>query len=116
MVRLILILFYIISNALLLFFNWELFTTTTNVDFVFTRLYIMPFVVVQLIGLLILLIFWAVEHVKDTKQELETLKLRKSLIEVQNEKEIALLKEKLSNKIMDPPGADTPAEDLSINK
>lgn len=93
MTRYILIFAYIAINILLFVLNWDLFTIILDFDLGFGTFKVLPFFVLQVIGLLVLGIFAVIDGMKDLKREVLITDLQKKLMELQKDTEIAKLKE-----------------------
>ena len=92
MYRTFLVFAYVAVNLLLFFFNWNLFTTVVNMDLLFVKINILPFLVIQIFGLIIIFLFWIIEKNRDVKQDLKVVLLQKELMELKKNNEIAALK------------------------
>ena len=93
MTRYILIFVYIAINILLFVLNWDLFTIILDFDLGFGTFKVLPFFILQVIGLLVLGIFAVIDGMKDLKREVLITDLQKKLMELQKDTEIAKLKE-----------------------
>tara|TARA_R110000868_G_scaffold61116_2_gene185891 strand:+ start:629 stop:976 length:348 start_codon:yes stop_codon:yes gene_type:complete len=88
------ILFLYIGISIFLFvLNWNLFTTTLDFDLGFGTYKLLPLVVLQIIGGLVLGIFALVDYMKDLKRELKITELNKRLMQLEKDLEIASLKQ-----------------------
>lgn len=92
MSRYILIFVYIAISIFLFVLNWDLFTTVLDFDLGFGIFRVLPFVVLQVVGLLVLGIFALIDGMKDLKREVLITDLQKKLMELQKDTEIAKLK------------------------
>jgi len=92
----ILIFIYLAISVLLFVLNWDLFTTFLKVDFGFGEFNSLPFLILQIFGIIILGIFAVVDGVKDLKKELKIGELEKTILTMQKDNEIASLKSEVN--------------------
>lgn len=92
MVRYILIFCYLAVSIILFVLNWDIFTTVLDFDFGFGTFAVMPFLTLQILGLLVLCVFALVDHMKDLKRELKIGELQNKIVQLQKDSEISVLK------------------------
>lgn len=92
MTRYLLIFCYLAISILLFVLNWGIFTTVLNFDFGFGTFAVMPFLILQVFGLLVLAIFALVDHYKDLKRELKISELSNTITQLKKDAEITDLK------------------------
>ena len=84
--------------------NWDLFTTFVEVDLGFAFFKTLPFLILQIFGLLILSVFAILDNMKDLKREVKITELHSKIIQLQKDAEISSLKqnqENIKNKQLD---------------
>jgi Mg2+/citrate symporter len=96
--RYVLIFIYVAVSILLFVLNWDLFTTSVNVDMGFGTLIAWPFFILQIFGLIILAVFAIFDGMKDLKRELKISELQNKIVQMQKDAEIADLKKTKENK------------------
>jgi uncharacterized membrane protein (DUF106 family) len=98
MIRYILIFCYLAVSIILFVLNWDLFTTVLDFDFGFGTYAVMPFLILQVLGLLVLGIFALVDHFKDLKREVKISELQNRIVNLQKDAEISALKSSVDAK------------------
>lgn len=88
----ILIFIYVAISILLLVLNWNLFTTRVVVDLGFGKFDALPFLILQIFGIVVLGVFALVDGFKDLKREIKISELEKKIITLQKDAEISTLK------------------------
>lgn len=90
--RYLLIFIYVAVSILLFAINWDLFTTSVNVDLGFGSFKSLPFFILQIFGLILLALFAFFDGMKDLKRELKISELQNRIIQIQKDAEISELK------------------------
>jgi uncharacterized membrane protein YciS (DUF1049 family) len=88
----IILFLYVAISIFLFVLNWNLFTTTLDFDLGFGTYKLLPLVVLQIIGGLVLGIFALVDYMKDLKREVKITELNKRVMQLEKDIEIASLK------------------------
>lgn len=86
---------YIAINVLLFFFNWKLFTTVLEIDLGMGKYNVLPLLIIQIIGLLLMGVYMVWDRMKDLKREVLITNLKKRIVELQKNNEIQHLKEEV---------------------
>ncbi len=100
--RYLLIFIYVVVNIFVFVLNWDLFTTQLDLDLGFGLFTLLPFLVLQLFGLLVLVIFAIVDGMKDLKRELKISELQNKVVQLEKDVEITFLKRNQLQKIEEP--------------
>lgn len=109
--RYLLIFIYVAVSILLFAINWDLFTTSVNVDLGFGSFKALPFFILQIFGLILLSLFAFFDGMKDLKRELKISELQNKIIQIQKDAEISELKKLKEKKaIQQDEKASTKAE------
>lgn len=80
---------------MLLSLNWNLFLTSLNMDFGFGVFHTMPFIMLQAIGLIALVLFAVLDGVKDLKREVIMINLQNKILKLEKDLEINSLKNQI---------------------
>lgn len=94
MLRYLIIFVYIAVNILLLVLNWNLFTTSDSLDLGFGVYDALPYVLLQISGLVALVVFAAYDGIKDLRREVFITHLEKKILELKKDSEIKSIKDK----------------------
>lgn len=101
----IIIYIYIAINAFLLILNFNLFSTSINIDLGFGIFKMPPLILVQVIGLIALIVFALLDGVKDLKREVVITELQKTILSLEKDNVINDLQNKLKSSIAKEPVA-----------
>lgn len=93
MVKYLIIFIYLAINILLLVLNWSLFTKSNQLDFGFGVYYASPYILLQILGFLALIIFAVYDGFKDLKKEIHIANLEKKILGMTKDQEIKNIKE-----------------------
>ena len=88
----ILIFIYVAVSVLLFVLNWDLFTTYISFDLVFGKFDVLPFLFLQIFGVVILGLFAFVDGIRDLKREAKISELQNTIVAMRKDAEIAALK------------------------
>ncbi|WP_445736445.1 hypothetical protein [Mariniflexile sp.] len=94
----IIIYIYIAINVFLLILNWNLFSTSINIDLGFGVFYMPPLILVQVIGLAAIILFAIHDGVKDLKRERIISDLQNTITSLEKDSIINNLKDALHSK------------------
>lgn len=97
MIKYVIIFIYIAINILLLVLNWSLFTQSNNLDFGFGVYYASPYILLQILGFLALVIFAIYDGFKDLKREIHISDLEKKIFQLQKDAEIKGMKQQIED-------------------
>ncbi|CAH8282755.1 hypothetical protein EV196_101609 [Mariniflexile fucanivorans] len=93
----IIIYIYLAINVFLLILNWNLFSSSINMDLGFGVYSMPPLIMLQVIGLVALIIFAVLDGVKDLKREVVISELQKTILGL--EKDAVINKLQNQNKL-----------------
>ena len=93
----IIIYIYVAINIFLLILNWNLFSTSINIDLGFGVFHLPPLVLIQIIGLVALVVFAILDGVKDLKREVLVSELQKQILSLEKDSIIHDLKNKIKS-------------------
>lgn len=108
----IIIYIYVAINIFLLILNWNLFSSSINIDLGFGVFNIPPLVLIQIIGLVALVIFALLDGVKDLKREVLVSDLQKQILSLEKDSIINVLKDKIKSKTEPENKEDSKTENL----
>lgn len=94
----IIIYIYVAINIFLLILNWNLFSTSINIDLGFGVFYLPPLILIQIVGLVALIVFAILDGVKDLKREVLVTDLQKQILGLEKDSIINGLKDKIKSK------------------
>lgn len=90
----IIIYIYVAINVFLLILNWNLFSSSINLDLGFGVYNMPPLIMLQIIGLVALIIFAVLDGVKDLKREVVISELQKTILGLEKDAVITKLQNK----------------------
>ncbi|WP_372754817.1 hypothetical protein [Mariniflexile sp.] len=93
----IIIYLYLAINAFLLILNFNLFSTSINIDLGFGIFQMPPLILVQVIGLVALIAFAIIDGFKELRREVEVSEFQKTILGLEKDSLINNLQHKLKS-------------------
>ncbi|MFD0834657.1 hypothetical protein ACFQ0I_02690 [Mariniflexile aquimaris] len=95
--RYIIVYIYLAINVFLLILNWNLFSSSINIDLGFGVFNMPPLILLQVIGLLALIAFAVLDGMKDLKREVKISELQNTILGLEKDTVINALQNKLKS-------------------
>ena len=93
----IIVYIYLAINVFLLILNWNLFSSTINIDLGFGVFNMPPLILLQVIGLVALIAFAILDGIKDLKREVKISELQNTILGLEKDTVINALESKLKS-------------------
>lgn len=93
----IIVYIYLAINVFLLILNWNLFSSSINIDLGFGVFNMPPLILLQVIGLVALIVFAILDGIKDLKREVKISELQNTILGLEKDTIINALQSKLKS-------------------
>lgn len=93
----IIVYIYLAINVFLLILNWNLFSSSINIDLGFGVYNMPPLILLQVIGLVALIAFAILDGMKDLKREVKISELQNTILGLEKDTVINALQNKLKS-------------------